>query len=539
MGKGSERLSIWTKMGFLALVGFTLLVTTPPVRADGPPDRTSTITTSYTEYEWWLTDWENNQPACKIFTDHPGQPYPEEVFYQCGYTLYQDWQQTPPCPDSAGEGETCLGFYLHLVNSALREKQVTLTLPPPRAEISIINCPPEKIDHYCSQIPQLLITGNEPLPNQQITSIQGTIGGIPFFCEGDRCEIELFPTGEEGTSLVFWSNSSYGDSSKHYQGKVRLVSSERQSTSLPDGWHTALISENHQDSDLGRCSQIWQAFPPLGASPRWLSNPREAEELASYDDLGYLAGKLITYQLADPGTCPGGGLLDSGYASACGLKSVRPEILQWQNAYNQQIINAAQKTGVPSFLIKKIFRQESQFWPETLEYHYQEFGFGHLTELGADVTLLWNRDFFQDFCPLVLDWHTCQHGYANLDEKTQALLRGTLLAQTQVDRTAMLIGIEPGQAQETIDIFSETLIGNCIQVGKMIENTTEKMPGACCSYQDLWMFTLVNYHAGAGCLSQGLQEAADSDHSLNWDNVSAELAKECPGAVDYVQKITR
>jgi len=49
--------------------------------------------------------------------------------------------------------------------------------------------------------------------------------------------------------------------------------------------------------------------------------------------------------------------------------------------------------------------------------------------------------------------------------------------------------------------------------------------------------TLVNYHAGPGCLANAVQEVSDDDQTLDWDSVASALEIVCPGAVQYVNDI--
>ena len=521
-------------------VGFWMLGSTQLAAADGPPDRRYTITTPYTEYEWWMMRWTDKEILCEIFVDHPGKPTPNEIYYGCGEDDYQLWKDTEPCSMiGSDESGSCTGVYLYQADSALREKEVTLTLPSAEAWISIENCLPEELKNYCLEIPYLLIKGYEPLPNEEIISIQGRLDGIPFYCEGKTCQVELRPTAEDGVLIEFWTNSSFGDTSPRYTGRLRLLSSTIQSNNLPEGWKIDLVSERWKESNLRGCAERWKALPAPGALPGWLSFPSSPEQLATDQPLAYLAGKLIVNNLADASSCPDYGLLENGYASPCGLAEVRPEVVQWQNSFDPLIYQAAQESSLPPILLKRIFAQESQFWPETVEVYYQEFGFGHLTNLGADVTLLWNEDFYRQFCPLVISRESCRYGYVNLDQDLQALLRGALLSKTTINRSTIALGIDPEQALQNIDLFSQTILGNCNQVGQMLENTTEQLPGLAASYEDLWRFTLASYYGGAGCLAYAIDSTAGDGNPLTWEHVSAHLEQECPPAVNYVESITR
>ncbi|MBU1662055.1 MAG: hypothetical protein KKD28_11360, partial [Chloroflexi bacterium] len=250
----------------------------------------------------------------------------------------------------------------------------------------------------------------------------------------------------------------------------------------------------------------------------------------------YLAGRLIAQGIVDASECPGGGLEENGYANTCGLETARPEVDEWQNRFDAQIVEAAQSTGIPAQLMKNLFAQESQFWPGAFN-DAEEYGLGQLTEMGADTVLLWNTAFYNQFCPLVLDINICQAGYAQLEEENQAILRGALAIEVSADCPDCPAGIDLNHAGFSVGLFAQTLKANCQQAGQIITNASGKTPGAVSSYEDLWRFTLVNYHAGPGCLSNAINEV--SSQTPTWEDVSAELATECPGVEEYVEKISK
>ena len=64
-----------------------------------------------------------------------------------------------------------------------------------------------------------------------------------------------------------------------------------------------------------------------------------------------------------------------------------------------------------------------------------------------------------------------------------------------------------------------------------------RVPGEIVSNEDLWRFTLANYHAGSGCMANSISEVVDGDQSLTWENIAVDLAVNCPWAVDYVDGI--
>lgn len=85
------------------------------------------------------------------------------------------------------------------------------------------------------------------------------------------------------------------------------------------------------------------------------------------------------------------------------------------------------------------------------------------------------------------------------------------------------------------------MLANCEQAGKIVQDVTGSMPGSVVDYETLWRFTLVNYNAGSGCLAIAINQAytPGAETPLSWDRVSAILDGACPGAVKYVEDVSR
>lgn len=506
-------------------------------------NRTTEIVMPYTKHEWWLTRWSDNQAVCQLFADHEELPTPNEILTYCGSTLYSQWKNTTPCQSLTDGSDTtnCRGYYLHSVSSEPSERIVVVDLPEVEVFVSLLGCTASPLGNLCKQIPSLLLEAQEPLPNEYVLAINGTLNGEPFSCAGEVCEIPLRATVLNGSEVEFWADSSYGDSSEHYQAIVRVVDTGVTEDPAQSGWYVDILSSQWRgDEPIASCAKSWEAFPPIGKTPLWLANPEKPKELASTEPYVYLAGRLIASDIVDAADCPGGGLQEDGWANACGLEKARQTVDQWQNRFDEQIIAAAQNNRIPSQLLKNLFAQESQFWPGSWrDAGIQEFGLGRMTEQGADTILLWNPAFYNQFCPLIFDASTCQSTYSELKEDDQATLRGALILSINADCENCPSGIDLESANFSIDLFAHTLQANCDQTAQIVSLTTKMTPGIVASYEDLWRFTLANYHAGPGCLLNAVQETWSRREPLSWSNVSANLEPGCQTAIAFVHNIAQ
>jgi hypothetical protein len=369
-------------------------------------------------------------------------------------------------------------------------------------------------------------------------AIQGTYDGETFYCPGDICRLQLRATPIQGVTVEFWADSSYGDSSERYTAQVRAIESGVSPVPGGSGWYVDVISSQWQGKTLTSCARIWEAFPPAGTPPSWLSTPDHFELIASGEAYYYLAGRLISQGLVDVSSCPGNGMLPNGYADACGLEKARPLVEAWQNQFDQRIIEVSKDTGVPAQLMKNLFAQESQFWPGMFRVPY-EFGLGQITDQGADAIFLWNPTFFEQFCPLVLSSDACSRGYLGLIQPDQAILRGALALQAKADCPDCPNGVDLDGTYFTVSLFANTLYANCSQVSRTVFNATNQMAGRVATYEDLWRLTVANYHAGPGCVAFAITQAWQTSGTLDWGTVSTRFTEPCSNVVPYVEQITR
>jgi hypothetical protein len=240
----------------------------------------------------------------------------------------------------------------------------------------------------------------------------------------------------------------------------------------------------------------------------------------------------------DVSECPSGGLSPNGYADVCGLEKARPVVEDWQNQFDNRINEVANETGIPAQLMKNLFAQESQFWPGMFRVPY-EFGLGQITDKGADAIFIWNPTFFQQFCPLILSDEACEVGYLGLTEKNQGIIRGALALQARADCKDCPEGIDLTNVNFTVSLFANTLLANCAQISRTIYTATNMMAGRIATYEDLWRFTIANYHAGPGCVSFAIHQAWGFTEQLAWQEVATRFTEPCIGVVPYVDEITR
>ena len=505
-----------------------------------PLQRQTTIVIDFTEYEWWLMRWTDNFFVCQLFVEHDGLPSAEEVLANCGQEVYDQWIATPPCK-TADKGEptfNCTGLYFYFVASKPSQRTLVIDLPPPAVWLTLSGCTLSPPLNLCENLPKLLLTGEEPLPNERITALHAIVGDKMFDCSGEVCEVPLEPTSLGGVLVEFWADSSFGDSSQHFSANVRVLDTGVSQTPGRSGWYVDVLSSQWRGGQVESCAQIWQTFPPVGGPPTWLSTPSEDNLLATGKPNHYLAGRLIFQGLVDASECPTNGLLANGYANACGIKKARPMVDLWQNQFDPRILAVARETGLPAQLMKNLFAQESQFWPGVFRVA-REYGLGQITDMGADTVLLWNNAFFDQFCPLVLDQGTCRRGYLRLKEDQRSILRGALAVQANADCANCPTGIDLTNADFSVMLFAQGLLANCDQVGQTIYNATLSSPDEVSSYEDLWRFTLANYHAGPGCLAYAIHTTWSFGDELDWEHVSQQFTEACQSALAYVDLITR
>jgi hypothetical protein len=500
------------------------------------------MTTKVTEHSWWLVRWSDNGVVCEIVVDHEDLPQLWEVYDACGEDVFEDWQESGGCAQVGVGGDTseCEGFYLHFVNTLEVEREIKIELPPPVVWISVRGCEQGDYTNYCFGTPQLEFRAEEPLPLEEITTIYAQSNAGSVVCSSDYCILSLGSEYQEGVEIEFWADSSYGDESVHFTALVRAKLIERNSVDGDERWQVDVISDQWQGVAPLSCASTWEAFPPTEPLPSWLNHPEDVEALATNEPYEMLAGRLLRWGIVEAPECPFGGLMADGSANNCAVIATRNFVYDWQDRFDENILNIAKEVDIPAMILKRIFAQESQFWPGTFS-EFGEYGLGQLHEQGGDVLLLWNPTFYNDFCPLILSEDTCSKRYEALDEETQELLRGAITVEANVSCPTCEGGVDMDRAELSVDLFGHIVRANCEQVGQTVRYISGERPGEVASYEDLWRFVLVNYNAGPGCLATALDATRDDRDPLDWDHVSAQLLdlEACDGAVEYVERVLR
>ncbi len=332
----------------LALMGFIGIRNVFAAEDQPPgPDRFTVIIQNYTTYEWWLTSQVNNAVICSMSVDHDGLPSGGDIYTICGQTIYDNWILTKACQQK----DQCNGYYLQFIKSEPAERKVGVKQPPPEVWVTLEGCEPYKSTFRCNSLPKLVLTGEEPLEGEKITSLAGDVDGKPFTCDA-ICQLDLAPTQDSGMDLSFWAYSSYGDSSDKFTARIRVAKSADSADQL---WYVDILSAQWRGDILTACSQIWDKFPPVGGNPDWLSTPNQPADLATNVSYEYLAANLIKQKVVDASSCADGGLDASGLANVCGVEQARPAVNDWQNRFDDIIFSTAQQTGVPAKLLEEYF----------------------------------------------------------------------------------------------------------------------------------------------------------------------------------------
>lgn len=424
--------------------------------------RTETIQEEVTEHIWSVVGPDGLE-LCRIISEGYWTPKSDLVRALCGTAV----------SDQLQKGE--IGFRYLGSRELVKDKKVEV----PDIEISL------DVDFGSREA---IIQAVDPSPGGEIAALGVTLNGSASACEGNPCRVPL--RGGE-TSLVYWADSTLGDSTRYHTALIRLdevpeVIGDR----TYKGWDPA-----------DRIPRIWGTITPRSL-PLWLQN---SPGLNIYTDQPYyyLAGRLIlSGSLGVPG-CTGLGIVpySGGYATQCGLEFAREAVTSHQNVYNTEILKASEKSGVPPWVLKGVIAQESQFW-EDAHGHAGEDGLFQLSAAGADTLLRWSGSAYMEYCSR--SFEDCEDiGYDNRDQgEKEALIYAVL------------------EDADDIALLGEVLVAKAAQVDQLLENYWGiSNPTDILRYEDLWMLTIITYNAGPDFTAEVLSQIYHRRMGRDWTSI--------------------
>jgi predicted CXXCH cytochrome family protein len=302
------------------------------------------------------------------------------------------------------------------------------------------------------------------------------------------------------------------------------------------GSSLALQQEVYAGNPRGGRDPIWSAR--TSGIPSWVDMAVSPSQLYTEYQFARLSGRLIHFGAVDGSGCFNRGLAEDGTATDCGMQSARQQSFQWQNQFNNAILETSQRSGVPPVLLKNIFAWESQFWPETAFVNTFEYGLGHMTMNGADSALRWNPTFYDTICASSFSAETCQVVYGLQPEHLRSILKGVVIQKVNADCGDCTYALDLPLAERSIPVFAETLLANASFVKQTITGYSGSDALDQISYEDLWKYTLTSYNAGPGCFLNAYLAQVRLGQDPSWKNLSRQLSPACRGAVPYVDFVS-
>ncbi len=487
---------------------------TPTVIPDGiplpdfPAGRRTVFNIRSTMYHhWMLTRMEGEKVSCHIYKAVIGEPTDAEVLGYCGWQVYFQWLDGL-CKDTLDRQTPCTGLTLHYIGPINEQLRVQIKIPGALAFMDQVNCGPWGI---CDQAPRLRFGGYEPLHSEHIETVRIRIdNGEEYICEGWDCTMVMPQTGADGVQISFYVTSSWGDDSPKLTFYMRNIV-------LPDNTYLFQLIDTQWDNQIPTDAAYWKFFPPLTNYTPWLEEVTSPDQLYTEQEYALLAGVFILRGDVSAAQCADGGLLQNLAASGCGVEAAKDAVIEAQNRFDAKILDAAQSSRIPPYLLKGVIGQESQFWNGwVIE---GEYGYGMMTDEGADLLLTWNIRTFLDLCIPAYGERDCAWGYTNMADYPRAYLRGQALKPLGTDDEFKLIG--------------KTIAAAAGQAGQIIRNVTRMEPGDLMDYEEMWRISLAIYHGGSGCVGTAIEDAWEVEEELSWGIISEYLPGDCQTIASY------
>ena len=175
--------------------------------------------------------------------------------------------------------------------------------------------------------------------------------------------------------------------------------------------------------------------------------------------------------------------------------------------------------------LKTLIEYESQYWPSNQRFYVDEIGLGQINQLGLDVLLRENPEFYNKVCPTVFS--DCSIPYTSLDPSVRAVVRGAIINSVDAECPTCANGIDLAKANQSIPLIAQLVHANCEMVDYL---DLAGKPDV--EYDDMWKYTMATYHSGFSCVRDAVAITRKSDKPLDWENVSLNFT--CDGTKRYV-----
>lgn len=361
--------------------------------------------------------------------------------------------------------------------------------------------------------PYVLLTAFGSVSRASSVVINGYVNSEEFVCTQFPCVIYL----KQESRFLFRAYSSTGQSSDEVIASVSISQTE-------SGYLVNIDSVNQYSSFTDSCSAIWGVGDLENL--QWDNFVQFPFQLNTKKTYHRLATQLILSGAVDTKDCPFGGLSSGlNWPTACGLEKATNAVIEWQNKYDDHIWLASKNQGIPPKILKTLLGVESQFWPGNSRFYVDEFGLGQVNQLGMDVLLRSDFQFYQQACLSI--YTDCSRSYLSWEPAQQKLIRGAAVSLVDATCPTCAYGVDIDKANRSVDVISKLLKSNCQQVDSIVGREISNV-----NYADLWKFTLTTYHGGVSCFGRAFLKVQEKGLDITWENLSKELT--CTGAADYV-----
>src|SRR5215216_2484206 len=228
------------KTFLLIVIAILVLASVTPVLADYlGPNRTITETTSVCKVNLYECQYVPAKDAWKYkFVDS----------WSCSNES-KPWKAYSSQPSSQGCFDGTAGDTYWAKEDILQT--VTNTYPPATISGVLQSCTAN--NGWCTTVPQLSLSGTEPVSGYNIIAIEGSINGQTFACANASCSVPLF---EGNNNLSYWALSSWGDSSlmstltTNVDSQPPNITGTLSGTAGSNGWYLGPVSFKGSAADL-------------------------------------------------------------------------------------------------------------------------------------------------------------------------------------------------------------------------------------------------------------------------------------------------